>query len=390
MDIQHFGITVMLRNALNNESIPLPEGFCWDGVASLCRVHRLTGFVLQGAARCGVPRNHPALTAMTLEFCKQVQYGRRQDQRLQQLLERFEEAGIEYMPVKGAVIKPMYPKPECRTMGDADLLIRQEQFPRIRQLVMDMGMEKLEVLSDYESAWGDDQLKIELHTTLVSKELRRLYRYYDTGWKFAKKQGDSCRYLLSPEDHLVFMVGHFAKHYMNGSICAKDICDFWIWLRTYPDMDMAYVQRELKTLELDAFYGNLLQLLSCWFAGEEATEAVELITAAAFNGGVCQENESAVQSRMVHTAEGEESLSKQKARWFLRAVFPSASFLSYKYPVLKKWPILLPFCWVHRWFDAVFRDRDKLRRGMVVAKMNEKERAAYRRHMDMVGLERES
>ena len=388
MDIQYLGIITLLRNALNNESVPLPEGFVWDGVATLARIHRLTGFVIQGAARCGVSRSHPVITAMTLEFCKQVQYGRAQDRRLQQVLERFEAEGIEYMPIKGAVIKALYPKSECRTMGDADVLVHEERLPQIRQLLLELGLQELEVTSDYEAAWGDSSLKLELHTKLVSKEYKRFAQHFGTGWQLAKKQGDSNRYLLSPEDHLVYLVGHFAKHYLQGSICAKDLCDFWIWNRSYPDMDQAYIRRALEALKLDAFYENISQMVACWFAGQQATEAVELMTAAAFAGGVCQqEDESALRGIMRRRADGEESLGKQKVKWFLHAVFPSASFLEYKYPVLKKWPVLLPVYWVRRWISILFRDRNKLKRGMMVVKMNEKEQSEYQHHMDTVGLE---
>ena len=69
------------------------------------------------------------------------------------------------------------------------------------------------------------------------------------------------------------------------------------------------------------------------------------------------------------------------------AVFPSSATLEYKYPVLKKWPILLPIFWVYRWYLALFREHDRLKRGMLVAKMNEDEQSQYQRHMDTVGLE---
>ena len=386
MDTQHLGMVILLRNALNNENIPLPEDFSWDAVAQLARTHRLTGLVLQGAARCGVPRSHPVLTRMTLEFCQQVRVGKAQDQRLGQVFGAFESAGIDYMPVKGAVIKPLYPKPDCRTMGDADVLIRQEQLPQIRQLLLELGMEELEVTSDYEQAWGDHSLKIELHTKLVTKQYKRFHRYYGTGWHLAQKQTDSSCYLLSAEDHLVYLVGHFAKHYLEGSICAKDLCDVWVWLQRHPQMDEAYTRQQLRQLQLEQFYDNICDLVACWFRGEPATEAVELITHTAFAGGVCQETDQSAVKGAMHRNSGEESLAQQKKKWFLVALFPSSSRLEYKYPVLKKWPILLPVFWVYRWFLALFREHDRLKRGMLVAKMDEKEQSQYRSHMDTVGL----
>ena len=40
-----------------------------------------------------------------------------------------------------------------------------------------------------------------------------------------------------------------------------------------------------------------------------------------------------------------------------------------------------------RWYLALFREHDRLKRGMLVAKMNEDEQSQYQRHMDTVGLE---
>ena len=39
-----------------------------------------------------------------------------------------EENGIDYLPLKGYNLKKLYPKPELRTMGDADVLIRLADF----------------------------------------------------------------------------------------------------------------------------------------------------------------------------------------------------------------------------------------------------------------------
>ena len=99
-----------------------------------------------------------------------------------------------------------------------------------------------------------------------------------------------------------------------------------------------------------------------------------------------ESDDSAVHGAM-HRHSGRESLVKQKWQWFVGAVFPSSATLEYKYPVLKKWPILLPIFWVYRWYLALFREHDRLKRGMLVAKMNEDEQSQYQRHMDTVGLE---
>lgn len=38
----------------------------------------------------------------------------------------FDAGGIDYMPLKGSILKDLYPRHEMRMMGDADILIRME------------------------------------------------------------------------------------------------------------------------------------------------------------------------------------------------------------------------------------------------------------------------
>ena len=50
----------------------------------------------------------------------------------------FDKNGIDYLPLKGCNMKYLYPKPELRSMGDADILIREEQYKSIKDIVSPM------------------------------------------------------------------------------------------------------------------------------------------------------------------------------------------------------------------------------------------------------------
>lgn len=387
MNEQNLGIVTLLRSALNGEALTLPEGFDWSVAAGTISSHHLTGLAIQGASLCGVPRSNPAIVQLTANFCKSLQASRNQMKKLQELLALFDENGIDYMPVKGAVLKAHYPKPEYRVMGDADVLIRREQYPKIRQILAAQQMQE-DAESDYELTWVCPSLELELHTALVPEFLGSHSEYYADSWRFAQKDEGGCGYHLSPEDHFVYLLVHFAKHYLISSICAKDVCDFYVWRKAYPDMDEAYIRGELKKLNLEKFYDSILALLRNWFEGKPATEAVELMTDATFWGGVSQEqNEASVKGGMKRYSSVGDSLRKQKLKWFANVLFPSYRRMTYEYPALKKCPVLLPVYWVIRWFAVLLRDRDKIKRGLVVMKLNEGGFSQYQQHMDTIGLE---
>lgn len=386
MDTLHLGVVTLLRSALNGERYDLPKDFDWDKAVDLLYRHHLTGLGIQGASLCGTSRTHPAITKMTMLFCQTLKTSRLQMQKLNEVLSLFEANGIEYLPVKGCVIKPLYPRMEYRMMGDADILIHPEQYPLIQSLLPTVGMQEKDN-SDYEYTWECPELTLELHRYLVSTHFTNYFSYYKDSWQYARKCEQGYGYRLTPEAHFVYFFVHFAKHYLNGSICAKDICDFYIWRKEHPDMDKAYIMQQMKILNLTDFYHNILSLLDNWFTGAPATEATELITRSAFQGNVCADyNKSAADNVLRRHSDNADSLSQKKIKWFIKSLFPSCNTLSYTYPILEKAPVLLPAFWVVRWWNALFQDRDKLRRGMTVMHIDESHLSEYERHMDKVGL----
>lgn len=387
MDTLHLGIITLLRSAMNGEALALPEGFDWEKASHILYNHHLTGLAIQGASACGISRRDPSFAWLTAKFCDILRTSRMQTQKLQEVFALFDANGIDYMPVKGAVIKPLYAKPEYRYMGDSDVLIRMEQYPQICALLTGAGMEKTDEC-DYEITWQNEALTLELHSCLVSKLVKKYFAYYSDSWRFARKCDGTTRYCLSAEDHFVYLLVHFAKHHFFGSVCAKDICDFWVFKNAHPDMDEAYILRQLDRMQLRKFYKNILDLLDCWFLGKPATQAVEKITYTAFSGGVSEQyNDAAAKGTLQRYAAEGNSVLKKKLTWFFHALFPDRVRLSYTYPILKKWPVLLPVFWVVRWFRAVFCERDRIKRGVIVMKMDSEDFAEYSAQLSDIGIE---
>lgn len=353
MDSRTLGIITLLRSALKNEALSLPDDFSWDGVANIIYEHHLVGMAVRGAARCSVPRTTPALKYLTALFCKDITTSRFQMKRLFDIYSAFEENGIEYMPIKGAVIKPLYPQSELRTMGDADVLIRHEQYPEIKKILLSLGF-SVDVESDHEYVWKDGDFTLELHKRLIPSYNKDYYSYYGDGWRLARKSAQGSAYCLSPEDHFIYLVVHFAKHYRDGSISAKNVCDFYVYKKAHPDMDKAYLDCELEKLRLSEFYRNVLDLLDTWFEGKKPTEAVEIITETAFKGGIFSQEESALAVSVIKLRDKTSSLSGVKRKAFLKGIFPPKSALINRYPILSKAPFLLPLIWIVRGFEIVF------------------------------------
>ena len=134
MDMIDQGLITLLRSAVTGECLPLPEGFDLEKAYPQIRRHQIDLLAFEGALNCGVPKNHPMMRKLFEDYCKVLFASEKQLRNLEKIFTAFEKNGIEYMPVKGANMKYRYPKPELRTMGDADILIHMEEYERITQI----------------------------------------------------------------------------------------------------------------------------------------------------------------------------------------------------------------------------------------------------------------
>lgn len=390
METQHLGIITLLRSALNNEKLELPESFDLEAAFYSINIHQLIGLALQGATLCGIPRNHPVMTKMTLTFCQILQQSRNQMLKLQEVFKSFDINNIEYLPFKGSIIKVLYPRPEYRLMGDADILIHPEQYPKIRSLLTDMGMESIKE-TDYELVWQHPHLTLELHKRLIATHNKDYHAYYGDTWPSFCKKGPGTSYLLREEDHFIYLLVHFAKHYREGSISAKNICDFQICKKAWPQMDEAYITTQLKKLNLLTFYKNIQDLLGAWFEGKEFTKAAELITQVAFQGGIYSHEESEMVSSMIKLKKDNSSLKKSGRNWLFRRLFPPVEILECSYPIVKKLPLLLPLFWSIRLIKMIFCNPERVRLGISntkdVVNLNDNTLTYYEDQLHAVGLD---
>ena len=186
MDKLQTGIIGLVKSALTGEAAVIPTDFDWNAALKTGKKHQILPMLCEGAANAGI--DLPPEAAQTLETATAVNLFISQNQlyAFDAICKAFDENGIDYMPLKGAVLKRIYPKPELRPMSDADILIRQTQYAQIRPVMAALGY--TEVLeSDHELVWDKKGvLHLELHKRLIPSYNKDYYAYYGDGWRFAQ------------------------------------------------------------------------------------------------------------------------------------------------------------------------------------------------------------
>ena len=376
-------ILAIINNVLNGQDNKISDQFSYEKCFEFAKMQQLQVMMFECLKGDENFKNSPVYSDFSLECKKLVSHSIVQDFEVKALLEEFENANISYAPMKGTLLKDLYPNDLYRSMSDADILIKVDEYPKIKKIMIDCGfVQSGETEQDY--AWRKPNCLIELHKALISENNKDFYKYFDTGWKLLKRVEDTTRYEFSPEDNYIYLYTHFAKHYRNAGVGIKYVIDFYVYKKAYKDMDKNYLEQQFKKLKLYEFYLNIEKLLDVWFGAKESDEKTEFITNELFGNFVYGFKEK---SLLMNDAKAYKKHGNSKFARFIIMLFPSYKTLKFRYKVLKSCPILLPVFWVWRCIEVIFSPkRFKIATSRLTSSNKEKANDYYDR-LNYVGLD---
>ncbi len=359
IDILYKNITLLIVSAIEERPVSIEIDNA-EELLSLAEKHNIANIVYYGLKNSNIKLSPDLEEKFENYAYKSVFKDKRQLYELNRIYTAFDLAGIYYMPVKGAVLKYLYPKTDMRNMSDADILIKTEQYETIKQVMQSLGYkEKLE--SNHELIWHKEKsLNLELHKMLIPSYNSDYYGYFGDGWKLARpvKEGE-VRHTLSDEDHYIYVLTHFAKHYRDGGIGINHLLDIFI-LNKLP-LDRNYIENELKSLNLYEFYCNVQNAISVCFEDGNEDEISAQIIDYVFNSGVYGTVKNHQLSRTLRqTKENSTDIKTVKSKKIISAFFPSYEGMCIMYPSLKHCPVLLPFYWVFRIFHKFIFEKSRI------------------------------
>lgn len=385
MDIQQCGLILLMKSAILQQPSALPQGFDLEQAYPNIKQHRIAPLVYLGARYCGFERQQGIMQKLFTRYCQQLKKSEEQLLSVAQIEAAFNQNGIDYLPLKGCKLKGLYPSPELRTMSDADILIREDQYDKIKPILNDLGF-SYDHETDHELIWRKPQLYLELHKHLIPSYNKDFYAYFGNGWQLAKPD-EGTRYCMTAEDEMVFLFTHFAKHYRDGGIGCRFALDLWLYRRAHPDLDEKYIRSKLEILHLTEFYENILRLLDVWFCDGEEDEKVAFLTDYIFASGLRGQDEQLLLSQAVKNSKNMPG-KNGRLHYILQFLFPNVILLREKYTILQKAPWMLPIVWLIRPFYKILFERKSLHKRMDDLKALDQDPIdAHQKMLQYVGLD---
>lgn len=274
--------------------------------------------------------------------------------------EVFEENGIPHIPLKGAVIRELYPEPWMRNSCDVDILIKPCDLERTIALLSenfncsDFKKNSCDVAMSTESG-----VHIELHYNLLDKDILKNGKYlrkWDFDllsdiWETAEVfQGKKYRYVMNDELFYCYHFAHMAKHFENGGCGVKAIIDLWV-LDNMKEYDRQKREEYLEKTKLLSFYKHISELCRVWFADEEKNDTTEALENYILSGGAYGN----VKNKVTFGS----GKAGNNSNFLKYRIFASVDILRYYYPKIdeKKW--IMPFCQIGRWIKIIKAGRLK-------------------------------
>lgn len=281
---------------------------------------------------------------------------------LEQLLKTFEENSIPCIPLKGSLIKYLYPRPDMRLMADVDILIKEEQAEQVKKRMLTLGYTLEHQCGNHDVYYRKPFMNVEIHRRLIDED-SPYSSYLDKIWDRAVlKSGCQYTYRLSHEDFYIYLLIHLTKHYAGGGTGIRSFMDLWVYNKRYKaEMNWNNIEAELEKVGLREFSQNVSGLGEAWFGRGQSNDLFEEMTEYIFSSGTYGTQKHSVVSFMAVRA-NKKSLSAKHIYW-LKMFFPPVEILKRSYPVLTTRPFLLPVCWVQRGIKCVlFKRRHMLQR----------------------------
>lgn len=387
MDVFQQQALALIKCALTGEACTFEEKPDTVAMVKLAAKHKIAALMYYGMSGAGLDAD-PATQQLFIGCCQYLSISERQMAMLDKVFAAFDEHNIDYLPLKGVLLKGIYPRPEMRRMSDADILFRREQHESVRAVLTELGF-TFEYETDHEWVWKHPSLLLEMHKRIVPRRDKDLYGYFGNGWSHAVvSEENPNRYGFTPEMEFVSLFVHLVKHYRGGGIGLSHMIDLWVFRRYHPELDESVIRAELDKVYLGEFYANVWDTLLVWFEGAEATEKTDFINGVIFENGVYGTRERAHLSYVAKASHGDNARKNNYMNKLLHLVFPPKTALLTKYPVLRRHAWLLPAVWVVRWVDALLFHRKRIaQRNTDIQRTNAESIEQFEQALHYVGLD---
>ncbi len=363
MDKQKQYFISIVSSFLNSDAPEIHDDIDWKEIYRLSVMHNVTAIIANQISK--IPEHLKPAEPMMKAFRQQLGYTiisyENKCNIINRLRNLFNENGISFIFVKGAVLKDYYPVKELRTSGDIDIFIKFSDYERAKAL---FSKDKYRITANASGGFafdcGDEH--IELHT-----EMDYDNEFFSDIFNIADKK-DGFEYSLSDHLHLLYVLCHIEKHFNYLGAGLRMFSDVDVLLR---HMDHFDYQQFISLCEKASIATLAVSVFSfCNYRFNTPVKAeidynkdknmLNLFENIIIDGGSFGFSQKNMGDYYINQSIGK-SLKNNiftKIKAILLFLFPKPSYFKHIYPYCLKHPVLIPLGWLQRLIGGLFKRTD--------------------------------
>ncbi len=328
-----------------NKSVDIPDAIDENElkqIYALSTKHDLAHIVASALEKRNLLTTENAKNAFTKQKMIAIYRREQLDYEEARIYSVLEENGIDFLPLKGAVVKALYPENWMRTSCDIDILVRENELEKaVNAIINNLGYNDNGRHFHEHSLMSKSNVHLELHFN-ITENIDNLDKLLSRVWEYAHPVSeDSHRYNLTNEYFIFHNIAHMQYHFVAGGCGVRPFIDMLLMLEQL-DYDKSTLDKLLSESNSTSFYASIQRLMGVWFENEAHTELTEKMEEYILTGGVF--------GSRVNRAAVDREHKGGKSTYIVSRIFMPKKELESIYPNLKKHPYLLPFYEIKRWF----------------------------------------
>lgn len=362
------------------------EEFLWKDIVTEAQAHGVKALIYSTIKNAGLldTIDSPALNQWKKETILTGVDQINHIKKTAYVLNKFNEASIPVIVLKGLVVRDLYPNPEFRTMGDADILVHEEDLDKTRDLFSALGYTEKEDSDEHGAhiVFIKPGCKcVEVHWTLINDDyFRGTKEFEESLWDNAMEVnvGGVKTLSLGIEDLALHLCTHMAVHIACGGFGLRQLCDLVLLVeKEFENINWASFMKKGRECGVEKFIIAIFMCCNKLFEMKIPKEVVndnikmdsrflDLLIQDIFNGGVFGKSDITVTlgASIAYKKEDEIAVDEVNTKVivrFIRFIFPPVEKMSDRYEYAKKNKLLTPIAWIHHLFAGIFNRQYKLK-----------------------------
>ncbi len=283
-------------------------------------------------------------------------------------------------------------------MGDIDILIKPEGREKARKTMVRNGYRNPFDGATHDVYFKDNSIHVEIHPQIDTHLEEAHLKALGDVWADAVPIAGS-EYELDTSTNLLYIICHLAKHLKSSGIGIRQILDVGVMLTKMDDkIDRARFFGLLDESGLRLFFDHLVYINKKYFDFpiDEAylagyvpdngliEEMLDYFIASGVHGKAPNFNQAVPALTKISSKEGRVRFSKTK--YLFHVAFPTYKDMAATRKYLHKHPYLLPYAWMSRWYDLMFKKTRRSIAKLKALKVDPKELEAKRILYEKMGL----